>query len=94
MTEQPSRPPRRYRVEPYKGFSKDLARLPRTDQERVVAAVDALQANPRPHGVKKLKGRYNEWRIRVGDYRVIYTIIDDRLVVLLLKLGPRGGIYD
>ncbi len=53
-----------------------------------------LSENPRPHGSKKLKGFENSYRIRVGDYRVIYEVHDDVLLVLIMKVGPRRNIYD
>ena len=56
-------------------------------------AIDALEANPRPFGYDKLAGRENEYRIRVGDYRIIYAIHDDVLVVLVIEVGPRDQVY-
>ena len=52
-----------------------------------------LANDPRPEGVKKLTGVDNLYRIRVGDWRVIYAIEDDRLIVLVLEISPRGGAY-
>jgi mRNA interferase RelE/StbE len=62
-------------------------------QARLVEAADALASNPRPHGVKKLQGDENLWRIRVGAYRIVYEIHDDRLVVLVIRIGDRKDIY-
>ena len=53
----------------------------------------ALGQNPRPHGYKKLKGR-NSYRIRVGDYRIIYDVIDNMLLIDVINLGHRKDIYD
>ena len=53
----------------------------------------ALGENPRPAGVKKLVGVADKWRIRVGDWRVIYVIEDGRLVVLVVAVGLRGEVY-
>lgn len=58
------------------------------------AAIQALTATPRPQGVKKLAGHADKWRIRVGDWRVIYVIEDGRLVVLVVSVGIRGGMYE
>jgi len=55
--------------------------------------MEALTRNPRPHGVKKLSGEQNLYRIRAGDYRIIYQIRDKELVVLVLKLGHRRDVY-
>ena len=62
--------------------------------QRIVKALHALADNPRPHGVKKLKGRREYWRIRVGDYRIIYAIQEERLLVCIARLGHRRDVYD
>ena len=62
-------------------------------QERLCPHIDALADNPRPHGVKKLKGHRDYWRIRVGDYRIIYTVQDDRLLVSVIRVGHRREVY-
>ena len=56
-------------------------------------AIQTLAEEPRPPGCIKLAGYEDEWRIRVGDWRVIYRIDDGKLVVLVVTLGPRGGVY-
>ena len=74
--------------------AKLLRRLPRDLQRRLGAAIDGLVLNPRPRGCVQLKGQDRIfYRIRVGDWRIIYTIEDDILVVLVGELGPRGGVY-
>jgi mRNA interferase RelE/StbE len=60
---------------------------------RIISALHALADDPRPHGVKKLKGYRDYWRIRVGDYRIIYTIQDDRLLVVVIRIGHRRDVY-
>lgn len=60
---------------------------------RVARAVAALATNPRPPGCTKLAGGTNEWRIRVGDWRVVYGILDQRLVVLVLRVAHRREVY-
>jgi mRNA interferase RelE/StbE len=82
-----------YRIEIMRPALKQLAALPREEQVRVTADINALAGNPRPRGVEKLKGQDEKYRIRVGAYRVIYTIRDDRLVVLVLLIGHRKDIY-
>lgn len=69
-----------------------LARIARPDQERIISAIRGLTDDPRPHGVKKLTGR-EAWRIRVGDYRVIYEIHPGRLLILVVAIGHRREIY-
>ena len=60
---------------------------------RIISALHALADDPRPHGVKKLKGYRDYWRIRVGDYRIIYAIQDDRLLVIVIRIGHRRDVY-
>ena len=57
------------------------------------AAIHALADDPRPKGCRKLEGRKDEWRVRVGTWRVIYRIEDARLVVVVVEVGPRGEVY-
>jgi len=61
--------------------------------ERIRDAVRSLAEDPRPIGYKKMSGYDNLYRIRVGDWRIIYAIEDDRLIVLVLEVAPRSGIY-
>ncbi len=72
---------------------KSLGKLPRRDQMRIVSAAEGLSQEPRPLGSKKLGAEENLWRIRVGDYRVIYQIEDNRLLILVVKIGHRKDVY-
>jgi mRNA interferase RelE/StbE len=81
-----------YVVEILRVAERQLARIDRQDCSRIVSAVRALANNPRPRGSKKLSGR-PAWRIRVGEYRIIYEIHDDRLTVLVVAVGHRKDIY-
>ena len=72
---------------------RELRKLPRDVQVRVVARAEALAKNPRPEGVKKLAGLEELYRLRVGDYRVIYQIQDQRLVVLVVRIRHRRDVY-
>ena len=72
---------------------KEFIRLEGAVQLRILRVITNLEANPRPPGAKKLEGHPDIWRIRSGDYRVIYTIEDDRLVVLVVKIGHRREVY-
>ena len=62
-------------------------------QKRLVKRMKMLQHDPRPQGVKKLAGEDHLYRISEGDYRIIYTIHDDELTVLVLKIGDRKEVY-
>ena len=62
-------------------------------QRQLQPKIDALANHPRPHGVEKLKGESNFYRVRSGDYRIIYQIKDKVLLVLLIKIGHRREVY-
>jgi mRNA interferase RelE/StbE len=70
-----------------------LDRLESQIRRRISRAIDDLQTSPRPPGVKKLSGTSDMWRIRVGDYRVVYQIMDRVLLVLIIDVGHRGDVY-
>jgi len=73
--------------------ARAVAKLPRVIQRRVTTKVENLGLDPRPRGCEKLIGPEDLFRVRLGDYRVIYQIQDDRLVVLVVAVGHRGNIY-
>jgi mRNA interferase RelE/StbE len=83
-----------YTVVTTKSFNKAIARLPANWQKRIVAKIKELAVNPYApnNNLTKLQGR-DAYRLRVGDWRVIYELHDDRLVMLVLDVGPRGGAY-
>jgi mRNA interferase RelE/StbE len=73
---------------------KALESLDREAQRRIVAKLEALASNPRPSNIKVLKGGDDSiYRLRVGDYRVLYTIDDEELVVLVVAVGHRRDVY-
>ncbi|HEY6422498.1 MAG TPA: type II toxin-antitoxin system RelE/ParE family toxin [Pseudonocardiaceae bacterium] len=82
----------RYHIEIARDALRALAKLDKPVRRRVQAAIDALGAQPRPPGVIALPGMRGAYRIRVGDYRVTYTIDGGRLVVLVIDLGHRREI--
>ncbi|WP_019508086.1 type II toxin-antitoxin system RelE/ParE family toxin [Pleurocapsa sp. PCC 7319] len=82
-----------YRIEFVKQAAKQFKKLSSSDRQRLKLKIDALTQDPRPNGVVKLSGPEDLYRIRVGDYRVIYNIQDNRLLVLILKIGHRRDIY-
>ncbi|MBN1965591.1 MAG: type II toxin-antitoxin system RelE/ParE family toxin [Anaerolineae bacterium] len=83
-----------YKVIVPKPVYKDVQRLPAQIRRRIWAEIDMLKEDPRPMGYIKLRGQENQYRIRVGDYRIVYEIHDDVLVVYLIKVGHRKDIYD
>ncbi len=72
---------------------RDLKGLPRDVQRRILKHIEDLADDPRPPGVKKLSGAEDLYRIRIGDYRVIYQIRDKVLLVVVVRIGHRGDIY-
>jgi mRNA interferase RelE/StbE len=81
-----------YRLEILRRAQKELEKLPRQDFERVRDAIRALSSEPRPPSCSKLSGREG-WRIRVGQYRVIYEIQDRIRVLTVLDVGHRRDVY-
>ncbi len=81
-----------YTVDIHTPAKKSLSRLPENAQARIARSLLALAETPRPHGVVKLTGR-EAWRIRVGDYRVIYTIDGAQKEVVIYAIGHRREIY-
>lgn len=72
---------------------RQLRSFPSVIQKRLVKRIKALQNDPRPPGVKKLAGKDDLYRIREGDYRIIYMIRNTDLVILILKIGDRKEVY-
>jgi mRNA interferase RelE/StbE len=72
---------------------KSLDKIPMPARRRIVDALERLRNNPRPAGVVKMANVENLWRIRIGVYRVVYEIHDDRLVVLVLRVAHRKDVY-
>lgn len=68
-----------------------IRKLPRNLQRQIIAKTEALATEPRPAGVKKLVGHQDLWRVRSGDYRIVYSIHD--AVVLIVRVAPRGKAY-
>jgi mRNA interferase RelE/StbE len=82
-----------YKIIITKSIQKQLDNLPNNIQERVYEKIAQLAEEPRPDGVIKLKGYDNEYRIRIGDYRLVYEIRDDQLIVLLVQCKHRRDVY-
>ncbi len=82
-----------YEIEITRTAEKQLKKLPRKERERVVAAVLRLADEPRPRGSRKLAGYDDVFRIRVGTYRVLYSVSGGRLVIIILKVGHRRDVH-
>ena len=83
-----------YQINIRRAALKELQALPGNAVSRISAAIDALATEPRPNGCKKLQGSESLWRIRVGNYRIIYAIQDVILLVDVQAIGHRKDIYD
>lgn len=82
-----------YSVKIAKDAAKALASLPRKDQQRARAAIDLLSETPRPPTCVAVRGETNVYRVRVGDYRIIYEVFDDRLIVHVVRVAHRREAY-
>lgn len=72
---------------------KDLKALPKAILKKIDARIASLANNPQPGDVKKLQGSDDLYRIRVGDYRIVYTIEDGKLIIVVVRIGHRKEIY-
>ena len=84
----------KYAVELKPSARKELERLPAKVIERLFPKLEALSDEPHPNGCKKLKGGHQEWRIRVGVYRVVYTVDDLKLRVSVTRIRHRSEVYE
>jgi mRNA interferase RelE/StbE len=82
-----------YSIEWKASAAKELRKLPKQAIARIVTAVENLSMTPRPDGVRKLSGSENTYRIRVGEYRVVYNIFDRRLVIEVIRVRDRKEAY-
>ncbi len=82
-----------YRIEWKTSASRELKRLDRSVVPRVVEAVGQLSQDPFPRGCRKLKGSEHRYRIRVGDYRVVYQVAEERLMVEIVRVRHRRDAY-
>jgi mRNA interferase RelE/StbE len=83
-----------YTVEVAPAAAKALARIAKRTRLRVIGAIELLAVDPRPPGATMLRGgEHGLWRVRVGNYRVVYAVVDDRLLVLVVRVAHRRGAY-
>lgn len=82
----------KFRIEFKPSVWKDLGEIGKADRKRILKRIEKLAEDPRPAGCKKLTGS-ERYRIRQGNYRILYSIEDDRLIIVIVKVGHRGEIY-
>ena len=82
-----------YRIEFSATAERQVAKLGKPDQLRIMRRIRDLAADPHPRGARKLQGYADVFRIRVGTYRVLYSVESDRLVIVVLKVGQRKDVY-
>ena len=83
----------KYRIEIAATAEKQLKKIRREDEVRILRSISLLASEPRPGGCRKMSGYDDIYRIRVGNYRVIYEIDGKRIVVIILKIGHRKDVY-
>jgi len=81
-----------YTIDFVPSAARELAKLAAKERQRIAVKIDALASQPRPPGAEKLAG-IDAWRVRVGDYRIVYELRDRVLVILVLAVGHRREIY-
>ena len=82
-----------YTVEFRPAAAREFRKLPRDVQRRIATALNNLSEEPRPSGVRKLAGSEGLYRVRIGDYRVIYSISDELLLIVILRVRHRSDAY-
>jgi len=82
-----------YEVYFEKAAENDLKRLPTTTFHRIIPHIKALAGNPRPASCRKLTGSKNDWRIRIGDYRIVYEIDEKAKAVRIMRVRHRREVY-
>ena len=81
-----------YRIVIKKSAAKEIERIEKLDRIRIVEKISSLASDPHPAGSKKLSGQ-NKYRIRQGNYRILYQVINEALVINVVKVGHRRYIY-
>jgi mRNA interferase RelE/StbE len=82
----------KYRIQFKNSVAKDLRNFPKKDVRKILRKIDALAEDPRPLGAKKLTGS-DYYRVRQGAYRIVYEVVDDALIVYIIKTAHRSNIY-
>ncbi len=81
-----------YRIEIKRSATKELRRIAAKDQRRIIDRIRSLSGDPRPADTKKLSGE-EKYRIRQGDYRILYQIYDETITVVVVRIGHRRDVY-
>ena len=81
-----------YRIVIRKSAAKEIERIEKKDRIRIIEKIRGLAFEPHPHGSKKLSGQ-EKYRIRQGNYRILYQVIDDELIINVVKIGHRRDVY-
>ena len=82
----------KYRIALKKSVQKDFESIPRKDLQRIISAIESLADDPRPPQSRKLSGR-EQYRLRQGNYRILYSIQDDLLIIFVVAVGHRKEVY-
>ncbi len=82
----------KYKIAIKKSAAKELEDIPKKDLQKIIKRIQALAQNPRPQGAQKLSGQQH-FRVRQGDYRIVYSVNDKDLIVDIVKIGHRREIY-
>ena len=94
MSSNPSSGAESYRLQIKESAAKELESLgTKKDREKIVTRINALATDPRPSGSEKLAGEENKYRVRQGNYRIVYSIDDRNRVVVITKIGDRKDVY-
>ena len=83
-----------YNIEWKHSAARELRKLPREAVLRILQAIEQLATQPYPPGVRKLVGSEHTYRIRVGDYRVVYNVVSSTLIIQIIRVGHRREIYN
>lgn len=88
-------PTTKYSLKYSREYIKDLKKIPKQYQKKIREKIESLAIDPRPYGCKKLQGstKASLYRVRCGDYRIVYSIDDHVLIVLIIEIGHRRDIY-
>lgn len=82
-----------YRIEFKPSAGREFSGLPKKIQKRIAVKINSLADTPRPRGGEKLEGSEHRYRVRVGDYRIIYEVRDEVLLILVVRIGHRREVY-
>ncbi len=82
----------KYKITIKKSAAKEFEDIPKKDLQKIIKRIQTLAQNPRPQGAQKLSGQQH-FRVRQGDYRIVYSIDDKKLIIDIVKIGHRREIY-